>query len=92
MMQLQDHITNLGLLEESYKIMQPLILNLEKRNEGLVTLHDKFKEDMMVLPQNICKMQKYDEFNEYDKKDLMILLENAWSKFRKMLVYIAKTN
>jgi hypothetical protein len=32
--------------------------------------HDKFKEDMILLPQNVTRMNKYDEFEAFEKREL----------------------
>ena len=37
-------------------------------------------------------MSKYDEFGEYEKKDLIALLDSAWIKFRKILSFLTKNN
>lgn len=42
-----DPITNLGLIEETYRIIQPNVSVLEKKLENLYDIHEKFKEEML---------------------------------------------
>ena len=58
-------------MEETYRIIQPNVAALEKKLESLFNIHDKYKSEILQLPNNIYSMTKYDDFSEYDKKELV---------------------
>ena len=82
-----DYIGSLGLLQESYSVMKPIILINEKKNDILKTFHLEFKESLLRLPENISKMEKFNEFNCFERKDLLKILEGSWSRFREILSF-----
>lgn len=87
---LYDHINELGLLEESYRIFQPMIVSNEKKNEVLMRLHESFKEEFMMAPSVVYKMNHYDPFLEHDKADLREIIDSCWNKFRKMSYVLSR--
>ena len=82
-----DYINSLGLLQETYLIMKPMILSNEKKNEILKTFHLELKENLLKLPKNIAKMEKFNEFESLNHEELIKLLENSWTKFREILSF-----
>lgn len=51
----------LALLEETYKLILPMIVH-EKKNESLNRAHESFKEEMNKLPKDVITMSKYIAF------------------------------
>jgi hypothetical protein len=45
-LQLADPTSNFALLEETYRILYPIIVAAEKKNENLLQAHDKYKEEV----------------------------------------------
>ena len=80
-----DPVTNVALLEETYRIIQPMVAQQEKKNETMLTAHEKFKEEMLNLPQDVCQLTKYDDFQDIDKTDLNKMIDKVWSRMRKIL-------
>ncbi|KAL4504065.1 hypothetical protein ABPG72_022695 [Tetrahymena utriculariae] len=87
---LYDTVSQLGLLEETYKMMYPLIKQLEKKNQSLLALHTNIKEDFLTLPGSVVKQIKYEQFEEKTKEDMIFAIESSWEKFRKILAFITK--
>ncbi|KAL4473761.1 hypothetical protein ABPG74_022625 [Tetrahymena malaccensis] len=87
---LYDTVSQLALLEETYKMMYPLIKQLEKKNQSLLALHTNIKEDFLTLPGSVVKQIKYEQFEEKTKEDMIFAIESSWEKFRKILAFITK--
>lgn len=81
------------MLEESYKIMQPVIKQMEKKNVALLALHTSLKDDFALFPATaaVVKLIKYDAFDEKPKEELAQEIELAWEKFRKIIASLSRT-
>ena len=87
-----DCVSSLSLLEESYYMIKPMVINSEKTNDILMVTHKEFKEDLNKLPKNIVKAQKYENFIPFEKEFLVNLLENNWKRFRLLLLLTFEIN
>ena len=87
-----DNISAMAALQETYEMLKESIINFEKMDETISTIHFDIKEFMKKFTLTIVARVKFEEFLEHDQTVLHKDIENCWKKLRKVLSKAIKSN